>query len=280
MKPIQLSLIALATAVALSACNQNVGTPTAASGATAAQAASGAALPKGLESNVQQMSYIFGENMGRELALMKKEGGVDVDIKAFTRAVEDQLTDKPSALSPEQKQKAVEEFQKILEANAKKKSEEMKAQMEANQAKAAETLKAGEKFLAENKTKDGIKTTASGLQYKVNKEGTGETATMGDGVLVEYTGKLIDGTEFDSTAQHGGQPFAVPLTGNSVIKGWTEGLQLMKEGGEYTLYIPTHLAYGPQNSPKIPANSVLIFDMKIVKIEKGAAKGNAPAPKK
>lgn len=279
MKPIQLSFIALATAVALSACNQNVGTPTAASGATAPQAASGAALPKGLESNVQQMSYIFGENMGRELALAKKEG-VEVDIKAFTRAVEDQLTDKPSALSPEQKQKAVEEFQKVLEANAKKKSEEMKAQMEANQAKAAETLKAGEKFLEENKAKEGVKTTASGLQYKVNKEGTGETATMGDGVLVEYTGKLIDGTEFDSTAQHGGQPFAVPLTGNSVIKGWTEGLQLMKEGGEYTLYIPTHLAYGPQNSPKIPANSVLIFDMKIVKIEKGAAKAEMTPTKK
>lgn len=270
MKRTQFSLLALTAAVALAACNQNVsGTPTAASGAAAP-------LPKGLETNVQQMSYILGENLGvgRELAMAKKEEGFNVDMKAFTQAIQDQLDGKPSALTAEQREQALQEFKKTLEANAVKRAEEMKAKMAADQAKAGETLKAGEKFLEENKSKDGVKTTQSGLQYKVNKEGTGASPVIGDGVMVEYTGKLIDGTEFDSTKAQGGQPFAVPLTGDSVIKGWTEGLQLMKEGGEYTLYIPTHLAYGSnQSSPKIPANSVLIFDMKIVKVEKGVVKG-------
>lgn len=274
MKRTQMSLLALTAALALAACNQQAGTPSAASGAAAPKAASGAAaLPKGLESNVQQMSYILGENMGRELAMAKKEEGFNVDMKAFTQAIQDQLDGKPSALSAEQREQALQEFKKTLEANAVKRAEEMKAKMAADQAKAGETLKAGEKFLEENKAKDGVKTTQSGLQYKVNKEGTGASPVIGDGVMVEYTGKLIDGTEFDSTKAQGGQPFAVPLTGDSVIKGWTEGLQLMKEGGEYTLYIPAHLAYGNQGNPKIPANSVLIFDMKILKVEKGVVKG-------
>lgn len=274
MKRTQMSLLALTAALALAACNQQAGTPSAASGAAAPKAASGAAaLPKGLESNVQQMSYILGENMGRELAMAKKEEGFNVDMKAFTQAIQDQLDGKPSALTAEQREQALQEFKKTLEANAVKRAEEMKAKMAADQAKAGETLKAGEKFLEENKSKDGVKTTQSGLQYKVNKEGTGASPVIGDGVMVEYTGKLIDGTEFDSTKAQGGQPFAVPLTGDSVIKGWTEGLQLMKEGGEYTLYIPAHLAYGNQGNPKIPANSVLIFDMKILKVEKGVVKG-------
>lgn len=274
MKRTQMSLLALTAALALAACNQQAGTPSAASGAAAPKAASGAAaLPKGLESNVQQMSYILGENMGRELAMAKKEEGFNVDMKAFTQAIQDQLDGKPSALTAEQREQALQEFKKTLEANAVKRAEEMKAKMAADQAKAGETLKAGEKFLEANKAKDGVKTTQSGLQYKVNKEGTGASPVIGDGVMVEYTGKLIDGTEFDSTKAQGGQPFAVPLTGDSVIKGWTEGLQLMKEGGEYTLYIPAHLAYGNQGNPKIPANSVLIFDMKILKVEKGVVKG-------
>lgn len=274
MNRTKFSLIALATTLALTACGQAVNN-NAASGVAAPKTASGAvAAPKGLETNTQQMSYIIGENMGKELAAAKKEGAFEVDMKALTQAIQDQLDGKESALTQEQKQKAAEEFQKLLEEKEKQKAEEMKA-------KAGETLKAGEKFLEENKAKDGVKTTASGLQYKINKEGTGDTAKLGDGVMVEYTGKLIDGTEFDSTQAHGGQPLAVPLTGDSVIQGWTEGLQLMKEGGEYTLYIPAKLAYGEQASPKIPANSVLVFDMKIAKIEKGAAKAEtAPAKKK
>ena len=124
---------------------------------------------------------------------------------------------------------------------------------------------AGTAFLAQNKNAPGVKTTASGLQYKVNKEGAGKNPTANDVVTVEYEGRLIDGSVFDSTAQHGGQPATFPL--NGVIPGWTEGLQLMKEGGDYTFYIPANLAYGDNSpAPSIPPGSTLVFDVKLIKV--------------
>lgn len=264
--------LAVLTALALAACSQ--GTPNtnnnasgaATSGTTPAAASGAAAAPKGLETDVKQISYVFGYEMGGQLAEIKKNGG-EVDVKVLAEAIQDQLDGKPSKLTPEQSDQAVKKFMEDMKNNVEKKAKEAK--------------EAGEKFLTENKAKEGVKVTDSGLQYKVVKEGTGDSPVLGDGVMVEYTGKLIDGTEFDSTKAHGGQPFAVPLTGDSVIKGWTEGLQFMKEGGEYTLYIPANLAYGENSpTPKIPANSVLVFDMKVVKIEKGAAKEGLPAKAK
>lgn len=265
--------LAVLTALALAACSQ--GTPNtnnnnasgaATSGTTPAAASGAAAAPKGLETDVKQISYVFGYEMGGQLAEIKKNGG-EVDVKVLAEAIQDQLDGKPSKLTPEQSDQAVKKFMEDMKNNVEKKAKEAK--------------EAGEKFLTENKAKEGVKVTESGLQYKVVKEGTGDSPVLGDGVMVEYTGKLIDGTEFDSTKAHGGQPFAVPLTGDSVIKGWTEGLQFMKEGGEYTLYIPANLAYGENSpTPKIPANSVLVFDMKVVKIEKGAAKEGLPAKAK
>lgn len=265
--------LAVLTALALAACSQ--GTPNtnnnnasgaATSGTTPAAASGTAAAPKGLETDVKQISYVFGYEMGGQLAEIKKNGG-EVDVKVLAEAIQDQLDGKPSKLTPEQSDQAVKKFMEDMKNNVEKKAKEAK--------------EAGEKFLTENKAKEGVKVTDSGLQYKVVKEGTGDSPVLGDGVMVEYTGKLIDGTEFDSTKAHGGQPFAVPLTGDSVIKGWTEGLQFMKEGGEYTLYIPANLAYGENSpTPKIPANSVLVFDMKVVKIEKGAAKEGLPAKAK
>lgn len=263
MKATKLTLLALATSLALTACNQQAGSANAASGVAAASGA--ATMPKNLDTIEKQVGYILGEQVGKEMSgnlTELKDNGFNIDLKQVQQGIQDQLEGKASPLTDEQKKQISEQFVKVMEENVKKKEE-------ADKAKAGETLKAGEKFLAENKAKEGVKTTNSGLQYKVNKEGTGASPVLGDGVMVEYTGKLIDGTEFDSTAKHGGQPFAVPLTGNSVIKGWTEGLQLMKEGGEYTLYIPAHLAYGDKGQGKIPANSVLVFDMKIVKVEKG-----------
>lgn len=263
MKATKLTLLALATSLALTACNQQAGSINAASGVAAASGA--ATMPKNLDTIEKQVGYILGEQVGKEMSgnlTELKDNGFNIDLKQVQQGIQDQLEGKASPLTDEQKKQISEQFVKVMEENVKKKEE-------ADKAKAGETLKAGEKFLAENKAKEGVKTTNSGLQYKVNKEGTGASPVLGDGVMVEYTGKLIDGTEFDSTAKHGGQPFAVPLTGNSVIKGWTEGLQLMKEGGEYTLYIPAHLAYGDKGQGKIPANSVLVFDMKIVKVEKG-----------
>ena len=123
----------------------------------------------------------------------------------------------------------------------------------------------GQAFLAANKSKDGVQTTASGLQYKINQPGSGKSPAATDIVSVEYEGRLLNGTVFDSTAKHGGQPVSFPV--NQVIAGWTEGLQLMKEGGEYTFFIPANLAYGAREIPgAIPANSTLVFDVKLIKV--------------
>ena len=123
----------------------------------------------------------------------------------------------------------------------------------------------GGQFLAENAKKDGVKTTASGLQYLVIKSGTGATPKLTDGVKVHYHGTLINGTVFDSSVERG-QPISFPVGG--VIPGWTEALQLMKVGDKWKLFIPAKLAYGEQSpSPAIPPNSVLIFEVELLGIE-------------
>jgi FKBP-type peptidyl-prolyl cis-trans isomerase FklB len=121
-----------------------------------------------------------------------------------------------------------------------------------------------EKFLLENKSKDGVKTTASGLQYKVISEGTGKSPTTADRVTVHYTGKLTDGTVFDSSVQRG-QPATFRV--NQVIPGWTEALQMMQEGDKWTLFIPYSLGYGERGSPpQIPPFSTLIFEVELMKV--------------
>ena len=123
----------------------------------------------------------------------------------------------------------------------------------------------GEAFLKENASKDGVKTTASGLQYKITKEGAGKSPKATDTVVVHYAGKLLDGTEFDSSIKRG-EPATFPL--NRVIPGWTEGLQLLKEGGKATLYIPSKLAYGERGAGgKIGPNETLIFEVELIKIQ-------------
>ncbi|MFA5192382.1 MAG: FKBP-type peptidyl-prolyl cis-trans isomerase [Verrucomicrobiia bacterium] len=127
-------------------------------------------------------------------------------------------------------------------------------------------LDAGDSFLAENAKKEGVKTTSSGLQYKVIKSGTGATPKATDGVKVHYHGTLINGTVFDSSVERG-EPISFPV--NGVIPGWVEALQIMKVGDKWTLFIPAKLAYGEQSpSPKIPANSPLIFEVELLGIEK------------
>ena len=131
---------------------------------------------------------------------------------------------------------------------------------------AQSAIEKGEKFLAENKSKEGVKTTASGLQYKITKEGTGKSPAATDRVLVHYEGKLLDGSVFDSSIKRG-EPIAFPL--NRVIPGWTEGLQLIKEGGKAILYIPSALAYGASGTPGGPIgpNETLIFEVELIKIQ-------------
>ena len=124
----------------------------------------------------------------------------------------------------------------------------------------------GDSFLAQNAKKEGVKTTASGLQYKVIKSGTGATPKLSDGVKVHYHGTLINGTVFDSSVERG-EPISFPVSG--VIAGWTEALQLMKVGDKWQLFIPAKLAYGEQSpTPKIAPNSALIFEVELLGIEK------------
>jgi FKBP-type peptidyl-prolyl cis-trans isomerase len=145
--------------------------------------------------------------------------------------------------------------------------------MEAKQKQAGEKNKTeGVKFLEDNKKKSDVKTTASGLQYKVMKEGTGAKPKATDTVSVNYRGTLIDGTEFDSSYKRG-QPATFPL--NGVIKGWTEGVQLMKTGSKYQFFVPANLGYGERAvSPDIGANATLIFEVELLEIKPPAT----PAP--
>lgn len=140
--------------------------------------------------------------------------------------------------------------------------------------KASEPNKqAGLQYLEENKKQPGVTQTQSGLQYKVIKEGNGKTPTAKDQVTVNYEGKLLDGTVFDSSFERG-KPATFPVTG--VIPGWTEGLQLMKEGGSYELYIPSDLAYGDQGTQGIPGGSTLIFKVDLIKVEVAPANTQQP----
>lgn len=160
----------------------------------------------------------------------------------------------PSKMTPEQVQAVMTAVTEKMQATAAKQAEA--------------TAAAGKQWLEANKSKEGVQTTASGLQYSVKKEGTGAAIAKGDLVSVEYEGRLTNGEVFDSNK--GGKDFDVPVVDNTVIKGWIEGLQLMKQGGEYTLYIPADLAYGNASpSPKIPAGSVLVFDIKVNAVRKG-----------
>lgn len=244
MKPFfKLSAAAVCTVLALAACRQEV------SGASAAQNPSSSA---DLGSPSQQISYAMGLEIGRTLKQIK-DNGTEVDLKLFNEAVNTLLDGKTPKLDERQAQEAIMNF-----LNAEQ------AKMQEKAAKAAEdNLDKGRAFLAENAKKEGVKTTASGLQYKVNAEGSGASPKATDTVHAVYAGRLIDGTEFDNSR---GEAVAFPL--NGVIKGWTEGLQLMKEGAEYTFYIPADLGYGERATGKIPPQSVLVFDVKLVKVEK------------
>ncbi|XXQ67719.1 FKBP-type peptidyl-prolyl cis-trans isomerase [Neisseriaceae bacterium B1] len=249
-----LSIIALA----LTACGQNVknNNASAPAGATSAPAAASAAAA-GLDSESKQLSYIIGYEIANQMQLSQlKQANIELDKEVLFDAMQDQVNGKPTKISAEDAQKIMMEIGKKVEAAAATAASEANA--------------AGTKFLADNKAKEGVKALPSGLQIKVNKEGTGAQVAKGDLASVEYEGRLTDGTVFDSTKEHDGKPFDVPVVDGTVIPGWIEGLQQMKEGGEYTLYIPANLAYGAQSpTPKIPANSVLVFDMKVTKVQKG-----------
>lgn len=251
-----LSLTAL---FALAACNQQANTNKSVASGTAAASSTGtsaaASAPAGLEGTEKQLSYMLGYEISTQLDLASlKKSGLTIDKDALFAAIEDQMAGTPSKMTPEQMQAVMTAVTEKMQAAAAKEAEAAAA--------------AGKQWLEANKSKEGVQTTASGLQYSVKKEGTGAAIAKGDLASVEYEGRLTTGEVFDSNK--GGKDFDVPVVDNTVIKGWIEGLQLMKQGGEYTLYIPADLAYGNASpSPKIPAGSVLVFDIKVNAVRKG-----------
>ena len=195
---------------------------------------------------MDQLSYAWGMAFGHQLRGM---GVTNIDFKDFDEALHDAFDGKDAKMSAEEAQKIIQEY---LQELAAKKTAEMKA--------------VGDKFLAENLKNENVKSTPSGLQYIVEKEGDGAQPTAEDEVTVHYTGKLLDGSVFDSSVSRG-EPATFPL--NRVIPGWTEGVQLMKEGAKYTFFIPSDLAYGPQGvQGVIPPHSTLIFEVELIKVNK------------
>ena len=193
---------------------------------------------------MDKLSYAWGMAMGQQLRGM---GVAELNKEDFDEAVHASFKGKETKLTPEEAQKILQEY--LQELNKK------------NEAIARE---AGDKFLEANKNNPGVHVTASGLQYVVDKEGTGKQPSATSEVTVHYTGRLLDGTVFDSSINRG-EPATFPL--NRVIPGWTEGLQLMKEGGKYTFFIPSDLAYGPNGIPNvIPPHSPVIFDVELISV--------------
>ena len=195
-----------------------------------------------------------GYSLGYMMAEGNKEAVGDLNLDTFEKGFRDGYEGNDSALTQEQMQEVLMTYQKEQEAKFVKDME----------SKATDNKAAGEAFLAANAKKDGVKKTASGLQYKVITPGTGKSPKATDVVEVNYEGKLIDGTVFDSSYERG-EAIEFPL--NQVIAGWTEGLQLMKEGGKYEFYIPSDIAYGEAGNSGIEPNSTLIFTVELLKVK-------------
>ncbi len=249
-----------------------------------------------LDTLEQKVSYLIGQNIGNGI----KQNNIPLDQDAFLLGLNDVKTaaspadqaklaelskkapesltkeekaelDKLKASAPRISQEDAEKIMKEFQENMMKKKEE-------DAKKLAETNKAaGDKFLAENKAKAGVQTTASGLQYKVITEGSGVKPKATDTVKVHYTGKLLDGKVFDSSVTRG-EPVEFPVSG--VIPGWVEALQLMPQGSKWEVYIPSELAYGPTGNQAIPPSSTLIFEVELLEVKAApAAAEEKPAAK-
>jgi FKBP-type peptidyl-prolyl cis-trans isomerase FklB len=204
-----------------------------------------------LKDQKDKASYSIGYDIGSTFKKQK----VDLNADALFTGLKDALSGKEALLSKEDREKTLEVFQKEM----------MEKQVAASKEAATKNAAEGEKFLAENKTKDGVKTTTSGLQYKVLKEGSGEPPKETDTVVTNYRGTLLDGTEFDSSYKRN-EPASFPV--NRVIKGWTEALQLMKPGAKYQLFIPSALAYGERGAGRdIGPNATLIFEVELLSVK-------------
>jgi FKBP-type peptidyl-prolyl cis-trans isomerase FklB len=223
--------------------------------------ATGAKTPLTLKTDKDKVSYAIGVNIGKSM----RKDTVDVDPAIFSRGMKDALAGGKLLLTDDE-----------MKATLTKLQTELHARQEVAMQKAGEVnKKAGEDFLAQNKSKEGIVALPDGLQYKILKEGNGPKPAATDSVVCNYRGTLLDGTEFDSSYKRG-QPATFPVSG--VIKGWTEAVQLMPVGSKWQLFIPADLAYGNRGAgADIGPNATLIFEVELLSIQNKAA-AQAPNP--
>ncbi|MCG2615011.1 FKBP-type peptidyl-prolyl cis-trans isomerase [Terrimonas sp. NA20] len=247
MKQIALSALVLTIAASVSAQTTKPKTPAkpAAKPGTAKPAARPAATLTSLKNQTDSASYAMGVSLA---SFYKSQGFSNINSSIVSKAINDVMGSKTLIL------------------------DEMACNMVMNQimtdmqtSKSKPNIEKGEAFLRQNKTKAGVKTTASGLQYEVVTEGTGAKPSAADSVTVNYRGTLIDGSEFDNSYKRG-EPITFPL--NRVIQGWTEGVQLMSVGSKYKFYIPHTLGYDMRDTPTIPAGSVLVFEVELLDVKK------------
>jgi FKBP-type peptidyl-prolyl cis-trans isomerase FklB len=225
--------------------------------------------PLTLKTQKEKVSYAIGMNMGKSM----QRQSVQVDPNILARGLKDALAGGKTLMTDEEAKATMTQFQ----------TEMRKAQEEKMQQASMANKKEGTAFLEANKTKEGVKVLPSGLQYKVLKEGSGASPKETDTVVTNYRGTLLDGTEFDSSYKRN-EPASFPV--NRVIKGWTEALQLMKQGAKYQLFIPSNLAYGERAmGPDIGPNSTLTFEVELTDVKppptpgpQGSAKVPPPAP--
>jgi FKBP-type peptidyl-prolyl cis-trans isomerase FklB len=192
----------------------------------------------------KKVSYGLGVIVAKNLVM---QGGDSLDIECLNAGLMDAYKDKPLKIEQEKSEMIVQQYMQQAMAN-----------------KAAKMREESKVFLEENKKKEGVTVTSSGLQYKILSSGKGKAPAATDSVTVHYTGKLVDGTVFDSSVKRG-EPATFVV--NQVIPGWTEALQLMHEGDKWVLFIPSELGYGPQGAGgQIPPHSTLIFDVELIKV--------------
>lgn len=228
-------VVVAAFCLALAACQEGAGT--------------GGSIT--LKNQLDSVSYAVGLNLGQQAF----RDSIELNAEALAAGMRDAKDSTKALLKSDQIQQVMMSFQQKLVADKTRK----------DSLAASASIAEGTKFLEENKTKEGVVTLPSGLQYKVIKEGTGPQPTVTDSVVVHYTGKLLNGKVFDSSVERG-EPATFTL--NSVIPGWTEALQKMKAGSKWEIYIPSNLAYGPQAQGEIPGNSTLIFDVELLEVRK------------
>jgi len=202
-----------------------------------------------LKDQKDKESYSLGYQFGQSL----KAQELDINLEVYESGIKDALGGKNPSLSREEMQKTISELQQRIAATRQKGLKEM----------AEKNLAEGKAFLEENKKKEGIKTLPSGLQYKVLAQGSGKTPQATDSGTVNYKGTRVNGTEFDNSYKRG-KPTTFQV--GKVIKGWTEALQLMKEGSKWELFIPPELGYGNRGAGPVPPNSILLFEVELISV--------------